>query len=145
MPPSCGKRDASSVTTSPCGMKKNSAASTHSASALGPALPAVASHRSPTTATRLKRTRSRRPSTRGSALSEGASAGRAEALRETSVIRGRLEAEQVAGLQEEGVVGAVVPVEPDAARELERLRQRTHVGIACPVAEEEHRARIRLI
>src|SRR5712675_1580335 len=141
MPPSCGKRDASSVTTRPCGMKKNTAASTQSASALGPALPAVASHRKPTTAARLKRTRSRRPSARGSALSGTASAGRPEAgaLRETSVIRGRLEAEQVAGLHEEGVVGAIVPVEPDAARELERLRQRTHVGVSGAIAEEEHR------
>src|SRR3954470_16543013 len=61
MPPSCGKRDESSVTTSPCGTKKSNPASTQSASALGPAFAAVASHRRPTTATRLKSTRSRSP------------------------------------------------------------------------------------
>ena len=64
MPPSSGKRDESSPTTSPCGTKKKSAARSHSAIALGPALAAVASHLSPSTATRLNSTRSRSPRAR---------------------------------------------------------------------------------
>src|SRR3954471_13507696 len=64
MPPSSGKRDESSATTSPCGTKKNRAARIHSPIALGPDLAAVASHRSPSTATRLNNTRSRSPSAR---------------------------------------------------------------------------------
>src|SRR2546423_13471958 len=110
-------------------MKKNSAARTHRASALGPALPAVASHRRPTTATRLNSTRSRRPSARGSVISgavppptaslEGGGAAPCTA----SVIRGVLEAEQGAGLHEESGVGAIVPTGPQTARGLERLRE----------------------
>src|SRR5678815_758276 len=66
MPPSSGKRDESSPTTSPCGTKKKSAASSQSAIALGPAFAAVASQRRPSTATRLNNTRSRSPSPRSS-------------------------------------------------------------------------------
>src|SRR3954465_13103058 len=144
MPPSCGKRDESSVTTSPCGTKKNTAASSQSTSALGPALPAVASHRRPTTATRLKSTRSRSPRVRGSTVS-GVASGAAVALRVMSVIREGSEAEQVARLQEERVVGAREAAQAEAARKLERLRGLTRVQVAGAVAEEEHRARVRLI
>src|SRR5678816_2502224 len=75
MPPSSGKRDESSPTTSPCGTKKKSAASSQSAIALGPAFAAVASQRRPSTATRLNNTRSRSPSARSS---EGAPSERRE-------------------------------------------------------------------
>src|SRR5256885_1034701 len=64
-----------------------------------------------------------------------------------SVIRGVLEAEQVAGLHEERVVGAIVPVEPEAARELERLREPewARVSITRTVSHEQHRAGIGLV
>src|SRR6476661_10932241 len=116
MPPSCGKRDDSSVTTSPCGTKKNTAASTQSASALGPDLAAVASQRSPTTATRLKRTRSRRPSARLSVEAESCASLRAA----VSVIPSGLEAEDVTGLHEQRVIGAAVAAESEARRKVER-------------------------
>src|SRR3954469_2346132 len=75
MPPSSGNRDESSVTTSPCGTKKSNAASSQSVSALGPALAAVASQRSPSTATRLNNTRSRSPSARSSEAARSARCG----------------------------------------------------------------------
>src|SRR3954471_12994399 len=124
MPPSCGKRDDSSVTTSPCGTKKNTAASTQSDRALGPDLAAVASHRSPTTATRLKRTRSRRPSARLSVEAESCASPRAA----VSVIRSGLGTEDVAGLHEQRVVGAAVAAEAEARREVERFRSGPVVG-----------------
>src|SRR6476620_3307626 len=126
MPPSCGKRDASSVTTSPCGTKNKSPASIQSAIALGPAFAAVESHRRPTTATRLKRTRARSPSAR---LRVPSSAG--------SFIS---QPEQVRCLHEERIVRPIVAVEAKARRKLERLRRHSRVRIARAVAEEDHRA-----
>src|SRR5262249_41577998 len=58
MPPTFGKRDESSITTSPCGTKKKIAASTHKTRVTGPALADVARCRRPSTATRFIRTRS---------------------------------------------------------------------------------------
>ena len=46
------------MTAIPCGMKKSSAASSHSTSELGPAFADVATQRSPSTATTLNSTRS---------------------------------------------------------------------------------------
>src|SRR3954469_2327677 len=108
MPPSSGNRDESSVTTSPCGTKKNSAASSQSAMALGPALAAVASQRSPSTATRLNNTRSRSPSARSS---DGASSPRkdpcsADVPASLTGMRSLLRDRQVADVDVEIVVHA---------------------------------------
>src|SRR3954462_8748883 len=59
MPPSSGKAEESWMTARPCGMKNSAAARSHRASVPGPAFAAVATQGSPTTATRLNRTRSR--------------------------------------------------------------------------------------
>src|SRR5205823_14057739 len=59
MPPSFGNRDDSSITASPCGMKKKTAAISHISNDPGPNLAVVPRCLRPRTATRLKRTRSR--------------------------------------------------------------------------------------
>src|SRR6266576_3779573 len=59
MPPSFGNRDDSSITASPCGMKKNTAAINHISNDPGPNFAVVPRCRRPRTATRLNRMRSR--------------------------------------------------------------------------------------
>src|SRR5947207_10114216 len=59
MPPSFGNRDDSSITASPCGMKKKTAAISHINNDPGPNFAVVPRCLRPRTATRLKRTRSR--------------------------------------------------------------------------------------
>src|SRR6476660_1839096 len=114
MPPSWGKRDDSSVTTSPCGTKKNTAASTQSASALGPDLAAVASQRSPTTATRLNSTRSRSPSARCSVEAASCASARAADSDICLGLESGLEPEEIARLHEQRVVRAAVATEAEA-------------------------------
>src|SRR5206468_3102789 len=106
MPPSSGNRDESSVTTSPCGTKKNSAASSQSASALGPALAAVASQRSPSTATRLNNTTSRSPSARSSEAAPSARSDErsSDAPAWLTAVRSLLRDRQVADVDVEIVV-----------------------------------------
>src|SRR5690349_8274723 len=127
MPPSSGKRDESSVTTSPCGTKKNSAASSQSAIALGPALAAVASQRSPSTATRLNNTRSRSPSARSSdGTSSRCGTSRSDVPASLTGMRSLLRDRQVADVDVEVVVHAqaddAVPVAELAHRQRGDLR-----------------------
>src|SRR5690348_8150901 len=142
MPPSSGKRDESSVTTSPCGTKKNSAASSQSAIALGPALAAVASQRSPSTATRLNSTRSRSPSARSS---EAVSSPRkvpcsSDVPASLTGIRLLLRDRQIGDVNVEVVVHA----QPDEAMSVAELAHR-QCGDLRSVDEEADRVRLRRV
>src|ERR1043166_4596389 len=66
MPPSFGKRDDSSITAIPCGMKKNTAAINHISNDPGPNFAVVPRCLRPRTATRLNNTKSRSLSARTS-------------------------------------------------------------------------------
>src|SRR5580698_6060282 len=108
MPPSAGYRDDSSATARPCGMKNMSAATIQRMIALGPALAAVAIHRSPRMATRLNSTTSRIPNVRlsdivrGSVVAAPVSCAAVPAFATTvdrSVMRGSSLEEELVGIE----------------------------------------------
>src|SRR6185369_3839544 len=153
MPPSSGKRDESSVTTSPCGTKKNSAASSQSVSALGPALAAVASQRSPSTATRLNNTRSRSPSARSSdGTSSRCVASRSDVPASLTGMRSLLRDRQVADVNVEVVVHAqadeAVPGPELAHRQRGNLlvvdQETDRIGLRCVDGQLVRRLAVRV-